>query len=104
MPSAVSAIIFCNIPGGRLIIQDSFLHDREGSYPEEASLFAESMLPLTSARNTYSFSGTAERIRAVGFVKTRPMRMKRGTEDWDGGQLEAFRPAGVKVRNGLRRS
>ena len=31
-------------PGGRFIIQDAFLHDREGLYPIEASLFAVSML------------------------------------------------------------
>ena len=96
--------MFSIISGGRLIIQDSFLHDREVLYLEEARLFAVSMLLVTPARNTYSFSETAEWLRTAGFVKIRPVRMKGGTEDWDGGQLEAFRPAGVKVRNGLRRS
>jgi SAM-dependent methyltransferase len=41
-------------PGGRLIVQDAFLHDREGLFPEEASLFAVSMLLFTDAGNTYS--------------------------------------------------
>ena len=90
--------------GGRLIIQDAFLHDREGLYPEEASLFAVSMLLFTPAGNTYSFSETAEWLRAAGFVRVRPLRMKKGTEDWDGGLLEAIRPAGRKARTGPRRS
>ena len=40
-------------PGGRLLIQDSFLHDREGLFPEEASLFAVSMLLCTKRGDTY---------------------------------------------------
>lgn len=85
-------------------MQRAFLHDRGDSYPEEARLFAVSMLLCTSAGHTYSFSETAEWLRAAGVVKIRPVRMKRGIEDWDGGLLEAFRPAGVKARNGLRGS
>ena len=41
-------------PGGRLLIQDAFLHDREGLQPAEASLFAVSMLLFTEEGNTYS--------------------------------------------------
>ncbi len=81
-------------PGGRLIIQDAFLHDREGLYPEEASLFAVSMLLFTERGNTYSFRETAEWLRGAGYVKIRPIKMKKGTEDWDGGLLEAVRGAG----------
>jgi SAM-dependent methyltransferase len=40
-------------PGGRLLIQDAFLHDRNGLFPEEAILFAVSMLLLTERGNTY---------------------------------------------------
>lgn len=40
-------------PGGRLLIQDAFLHDREGLFPEEASLFAVSMLLCTKRGDTY---------------------------------------------------
>lgn len=80
--------------GGRLIIQDAFLHDQEALHPEEASLFAVSMLLFTERGNTYSLRETAKWLRAAGFVKIRPVRMKKGTEDWDGGILEAVRPAG----------
>jgi len=48
-PCFVSATIFSIIPGGRLIIQDSFLHDREVLYLEEVRLFALSMLLVTPA-------------------------------------------------------
>jgi len=41
--------MFSIIPGGRLIIQDSFLHDREVLYLEEVRLFALSMLLVTPA-------------------------------------------------------
>lgn len=81
-------------PGGRLIIQDAFLHDPEGLYPEEASLFAVSMLLFTERGNTYSLRETTEWLRTAGFAKVRPVRMQKETEDWDGGLLEAVRPSG----------
>jgi SAM-dependent methyltransferase len=87
-------IIAALSPGGRLIIQDAFLHDREGLYPEEASLFAVSMLLFTERGNTYSLRDPARWLKGAGYVKIRPMKMKRGTEDWDGGLLEASRPIG----------
>jgi len=62
------------------------------------------MLLVTPAENTYSFSETAEWLRVAGFVQIRPLRMKKGTEDWDGGLLEAIRPAGRKARTVPRRS
>jgi SAM-dependent methyltransferase len=76
-------------PGGRFIIQDAFLHDREGLHPTEASLFAVSMLLFTEHGNTYSASETAKWLKQAGFVgiKTRPL--KKGTEDWEDGILEA---------------
>lgn len=81
-------------PGGRPIIQDVFFHDREVLYPEEASLFAVSMLFLAEQGNTYSCCETAEWLRGAGYVKIRPITMKKGTEDWDGGLLEAVRRVG----------
>ncbi len=81
-------------PGGRPIIQDVFFHDREVLYPEEASLFAVSMLFLAEQGNTYSCRETAEWPRGVGYLKIRPITMKKGTEDWDGGLLEAVRRVG----------
>lgn len=80
-------------PGGRLIIQDAFLHGREGLYPQEASLFAVSMLLFTERGNTYSLRETARWLHEAGYVKIRPIKRKKGTEDWDGGLLEAVRPA-----------
>ena len=79
-------------PGGRVMIQDAFLHDREGLYPEEASLFAVSMLLFTERGNTYSLRDTARWLKEAGYVKIRPIKLKQGTEDWDGGLLEAARP------------
>ena len=80
-------------PGGRLIIQDAFLHDRTGLYPEEASLFAVSMLLFTERGNTYARRDTAQWLKEAGYVKIRRVKMRQGTEDWDGGLMEAFRPA-----------
>ena len=36
---------------------------------------------------------TVEWLRASGYVKIRPVRIKKGIEDWDGGLPEAARPA-----------
>jgi SAM-dependent methyltransferase len=90
-------------PGGRFIVQDAFLHDREGLYPEEASLFAVSMLLFTENGNTYTRAETTAWLREAGFRSVRPVKMKKGTEDWEGGILEASaRPATGSTR-GLRR-
>jgi cyclopropane fatty-acyl-phospholipid synthase-like methyltransferase len=75
--------------GGRLIIQDAFLHDREGLFPEEASLFAVSMLLFTEGGNTYSVSETSAWLKDAGFDSVRMVKMKKGKEDWEGGILEA---------------
>lgn len=79
-------------PGGRLIIQDAFLHDREGLFPEEASLFAISMLLFTERGNTYRAADTVGWLKAAGFVRVKLLRIKRGTEDWEDGILEAAAP------------
>jgi SAM-dependent methyltransferase len=79
-------------PGGRLLIQDAFLHDREGLFPEEASLFAVSMLLFTEHGNTYSAAATKAWLIEAGFERVRVLRMKKGTEDWEDGILEARRP------------
>ena len=89
-------------PGGRLIIQDAFLHDREGLYPEEASLFAVTMLLFTERGNTYSLRQTVSWLREAGFTAVKPIKMKRGTEDWDGGLLQAHRP--ISAREPLTRT
>ncbi|HKR79254.1 MAG TPA: methyltransferase, partial [Nitrospira sp.] len=77
---------------GRLVIQDAFLHDREGLYPEEASLFAVSMLLFTDTGNTYSVAETTAWLKTAGFASVKPLRMIKGKEDWEGGILQAVVP------------
>ena len=76
-------------PGGRLLIQDAFLHDANGLYPQDASLFAVTMLLFTDDGNTYSVRDTTAWLKRAGFGLVRTLTMKKGTEDWDGGILEA---------------
>ena len=76
-------------PGGRLIIQDAFLHDKEGLFPAEASLFAVTMLLFTENGNTYSVGETTAWLKAAGFTSVRVRKTKKGKEDWEGGILEA---------------
>ena len=87
-------------PGGRLLIQDAFLHDRNGLFPEEASLFAVSMLLFTEKGNTYSAAATKAWLTDAGFERVKVLRMKKGTEDWEDGILEARCPG----TNGKMRS
>ncbi|MBU6432600.1 MAG: methyltransferase [Nitrospirae bacterium] len=89
--------------GGRLLIQDAFLHDREGLLPEEASLFAVSMLLFTERGNTYTETETRAWLTDVGFVRIRILRMKKGTEDWEDGILEARSP-GTNAETRARRT
>lgn len=79
-------------PGGRFIIQDAFLHDRECLYPAEASLFAVSMLLFTEGGNTYSASETAKWLKDAGFITAQSLPLRKGTEDWEDGILEASAP------------
>lgn len=89
-------------PGGRFIIQDAFLHDREGLYPKEASLFAVSMLLFTEGGNTYSASETAGWLKAAGFAQVKPLLVKKGAEDWEDGILEAKAPPPRRGTNARR--
>jgi SAM-dependent methyltransferase len=79
-------------PGGRLIIQDALLHDREGLFPADASLFAVSMLLFTESGNTYSAADTAKWLKDAGFLRVRPLKVKATSEDWEDGILEAVAP------------
>lgn len=88
--------------GGRLIIQDAFLHDRQGLFPEEASLFAVSMLLFTETGNTYSVADTRAWLKEAGFSSVRLLKMKPGMEDWEGGILEAALPARHSKTRGRR--
>ncbi len=84
-------------PGGRFIIQDAFLHDRQGLYPTEASLFAVSMLLFTEQGNTYTVSETTKWLRQAGFVSIKPIPIRKGTGDWEDGIWEASVP-GLRPR------
>lgn len=90
-------------PGGRLLIQDAFLHDRESLFPEEASLFAVSMLLFTERGNTYSAAETRAWLTDAGFERIKVLRMKKGREDWEDGILEARSP-GTNVETRARRT
>ena len=82
---------------------DAFLHDRKGLFPEEASLFALSMLLFTERGNTYSAAETRAWLTDAGFERIKVLRMKKGTEDWEGGILEARLP-GTNVKMRARRT
>ncbi len=79
-------------PGGRLIIQDAFLHDREGLFPADASLFAVSMLLFTIGGDTYPASEVKRWLSDAGFNRVKLLRIKKETEDWEDGVLEASAP------------
>jgi len=90
-------------PGGRFIIQDALLHDCEGLIPEEASLFAVSMLLFTESGNTYSVVETTRWLKEAGFKSVKLLKLKKGTEDWEGGILEAVAPGDSSRKHGLRK-
>lgn len=90
-------------PGGCLLIQDAFLHDREGLFPAEASLFAVSMLLFTEGGNTYTAAETAAWLKEAGFERVRLLKMKKGKEDWEGGILAAVAPGPHQERSVRRR-
>jgi SAM-dependent methyltransferase len=90
------------VPGGRLIIQDAFLWDREGLQPPEANLFAATMLLFTERGNTYTAKETAGWLKEAGFTRIRRLTLKVGTGDWEGGLLEASRPALPRESRGRR--
>jgi SAM-dependent methyltransferase len=88
--------------GGRFILQDAFLHDREGLFPEEATLFAVSMLLFTETGNTYSVADTTAWLKEAGFASVRPVKMSKGREDWEGGIIEARAPVRRSTLRGRR--
>ena len=89
--------------GGRFIIQDAFLHDQQGLYPEEASLFAVSMLLFTDSGNTYSIADTTAWLKEAGFATIKSVKMRKGREDWEGGILEAVVPGRLPRMHDRRR-
>ena len=90
-------------PGGRLIIQDAFLHDRQGLFPADASLFAVSMLLFTKGGDTYSASEVKRWLTDAGFNQIKLLRIKKATEDWEDGILVASAPASRPKKHARRR-
>ncbi len=80
-------------PGGRLLIQDTFLEDPRGLQPLEANLFAVTMLLYTKSGNTYPIQDVRAWLHKVGLNRTRIIRLKPGTGDWEGLILEARQSA-----------
>ena len=90
-------------PGGRFLIHDAFLHDRDGLFPAEASLFSVSMLLFTERGNTYKAAEAKAWLTDAGFERIKVLWMKKGTEDWEGGILEARIP-GTNAQTRARRA
>ncbi|MDR4461294.1 MAG: methyltransferase domain-containing protein [Nitrospirales bacterium] len=79
-------------PGGRLLIQDTFLQDSKELQPLEANLFAVSMLLYTQKGNTYSVRDVREWLQAAGLARSRVFHLKEGTGDWEGQLIEGRFP------------
>jgi ubiquinone/menaquinone biosynthesis C-methylase UbiE/predicted transcriptional regulator len=79
-------------PGGRLLIQDTFLQDPQGLRPLETNLFAVTMLLYTDTGNTYPLQDVRSWLHKAGLNRTRIIRLKQGTGDWEGQVLEARPP------------
>lgn len=79
-------------PGGRLLIQDTFLCDPKGLRPLEANLFAVSMLLYTERGNTYSLQDVRAWLHQAGLTRSRIIRLQKGTGDWEGQLIEGRPP------------
>lgn len=75
-------------PGGRILIQDTFLMDKPGYDEMETNLFAVTMLLYTPTGNTYRAKDVQQWLKTCGFKKTRCLQLKKGTGDWDGVIIE----------------
>ncbi|MDE0145700.1 MAG: methyltransferase [Nitrospira sp.] len=75
-------------PGGRILIQDTFLMNKPGCDALETNLFAVTMLLFTPTGNTYSAQDVQQWLKTCGLKKTRCLQLKKGTGDWDGVIIE----------------
>lgn len=75
-------------PGGRILIQDTFLMNRPGCDALETNLFAVTMLLFTPTGNTYSAQDVQQWLKTAGLKKTRCLQLRKGTGDWDGVIIE----------------
>ncbi len=90
-------------PGGRLLIQDTFLENPKGLRPLETNLFAVSMLLYTDTGNTYPIQEVRAWLQKAGLSRTRLIRLKKGTGDWEGQLLEARLPMSTSVPRQISR-
>ncbi len=79
-------------PRGCLLIQDTFLENPQGLRPLETNLFAVTMLLYTDTGNTYPIQDVRRWLHQAGLKRTRIIRLKPGTGDWEGHILEARLP------------
>ena len=79
-------------PKGRVFIQDTFLLDRMGLRPQEANLFAVTMLLFTDTGNTYKAKDVRKWLWRSGFRKPKNLLLKKGTGDWEGILIQAQKP------------
>lgn len=75
-------------PGGRILIQDTFLMNKPGFDELDTNLFAVTMLLFTPTGNTYSAQAVQQWLKTCGLKKTRCLQLKKGTGDWDGVIIE----------------
>ncbi len=76
-------------PRGRILIQDTFLSDKQSIRPAEANLFAVTMLLFTESGNTYSLADVHEWLKKTGYKNPGILTLKKGTGDWDGILIQA---------------
>lgn len=77
--------------GGRLLVQDTFLTDSEGLFPQETNLFAVTMLLFTETGNTYSARDVEKWLRQAGLSRVKRIHLQKGTGDWEGVLIEGRR-------------
>ena len=76
-------------PGGRLVIQDAFLSDREGLYPIDTSAFAVTMLLFTETGNTYHMRSVRDWLRQAGYRDVRLLPESNARKDGENGLIQA---------------
>ena len=79
-------------PKGRIIIQDTFLKDQNGLYPQETNLFAVTMLLFTDTGNTYKAIDVHGWLKTAGFKSPKNITLKKGTGDWEGVLIQGTKP------------
>ncbi len=75
-------------PGGRILIQDTFLMNKPGYDALETNLFAVTMLLFTPTGNTYDVRDVQQWLKTSGLKKTKCLQLQKGTGDWDGVIIE----------------